>query len=589
MIYGMGPLSKPRALGVSTFKLILLAATSILTTTTFARADNAVVANHLLLVVDDVVTNIYHNGQALPDSSMKLEHEIFGAMVLSATVEVRAGDSLVFAVANDRFRWRRECGFACAGLTGDEKIAFSTSASNGQWFACTDASNVGKFLSANTETGDGPVAIPTHVWADCKKELNKRVDWQGDTVWAANDQRLVWIKYVCPTQGREVVATDTPPAATDAGTSIPAAAATTRPTRRQSSIKALYILRQENGAMLGAGSDLILTALPSPNSRLNVKFGTPVGKDMKLVLDDVLRYVSVNYPQAPSLSLEFTFEDKYSQHDGGSIGAALGVLMRSVFDNFAVDGHVAITGDVSADGKVRAIGGVGAKLRGAKAAGASIVSVPAENEEQLADVIVYYGAPSIAELQVFGAATLDDAVNIARSDRSQAMQKALNEYADLEQLLSKSPQSLRSKDLQARLEKVLTAAPNHLSAKLLLQYSQNKLRKTLTTGASIYYAMAALNSVIPSLDDNKVVGSRTTVSAPIKEAITALEKLRPIADPQIQPLIDATRGLISARGDYDAGRGSVERLKKKYDEFKDALAQISSNTTLMEKSLREGV
>ena len=126
----------------------------------------------------------------------------------------------------------------------------------------------------------------------------------------------------------------------------------------------LCVLDQANGDALGMATDLILTVSPgSPKGdSIPLTFTIPVGKQMHQVLADVARAIDARYPMIVARKLEFSFEDR-TNYDGPSVGAALGTLMLSVIQGFDIDPQFAITGDVSAEGKVRVIGGVGAKLR----------------------------------------------------------------------------------------------------------------------------------------------------------------------------------------------------------------------------------
>ena len=135
----------------------------------------------------------------------------------------------------------------------------------------------------------------------------------------------------------------------------------------------LCVLDQTNGDALGSATDLILTVSPgSPKGdSIPVTFSIPVGKQMNQVLGDVARAIDARYPMIAARKMEFSFEDR-TNYDGPSVGAALGTLILSAIQGFDIDPQFAITGDVSAEGKVRVIGGVGAKLRGAKDAGCTL-------------------------------------------------------------------------------------------------------------------------------------------------------------------------------------------------------------------------
>jgi hypothetical protein len=558
-----------------------------------AGASDAVVATSVLIAADDFVINVYHNGQPVSDSQFKLEGDIFGATVMRVQMDVRSGDWIVFEVANDRFRWNGSCGFAAAGLAPGGKVAFVSDTEGGHWSACDSSDKASHFISDADYLSDAGAAVPANPWMRANDEMKSRCRWNGKIIWGASDARHVWIKYGGAAGAGNTSGDDDNTAKTENVTSNlkKGEGPVTHLAKTQQSIKALYVMEQDSGGMLGIASDLILTATPgeAEGDTIPVSFGTPVGSEMHMVLDDVLRSINHKYQHLDASQFEFTFEDKYTGHDGGSIGAAIGTLILSLIEGFDIDPQLAITGDISADGKVHAIGGVTAKLRGAKAAGCTLVAIPKENFEQLADTLVYSGVQSISDPQVIGISSLDEASATARVDRDSNLKQAIDLFAEVQQGLQASPTYLQGTEAQAKLQHVLELAPQDFSAKLLLEVAQNKQRRRLTAGASEYYAFVALNSVLPALDEEKLVGPAQVMPAAMSQGLAALRKLRPIADLRIQPLIDACSELIKARSDFDLGNGSADLLKEKYRAFVEELSKLQADTTLMEKMLHEGV
>ena len=72
--------------------------------------------------------------------------------------------------------------------------------------------------------------------------------------------------------------------------------------------------------------------------------------------------------------------------DGPSAGTALTVALYSMLSNRRIKNDVAITGEITLEGKVTAIGGLEEKLVGAKKAGVKLALIPRENEMHLAKV-----------------------------------------------------------------------------------------------------------------------------------------------------------------------------------------------------------
>jgi len=69
--------------------------------------------------------------------------------------------------------------------------------------------------------------------------------------------------------------------------------------------------------------------------------------------------------------------------DGPSAGAAMTLAIYSLLSGIPVKNTVAMTGEIDLSRNVRAIGGLPAKLNGAKRAGATLALIPKENEDDL--------------------------------------------------------------------------------------------------------------------------------------------------------------------------------------------------------------
>lgn len=69
--------------------------------------------------------------------------------------------------------------------------------------------------------------------------------------------------------------------------------------------------------------------------------------------------------------------------DGPSAGIAMALGIYSAIYRLPVRHNIALTGEISIHGKVKPVGGVYPKIKGAKAAGADLVIIPHENEQSL--------------------------------------------------------------------------------------------------------------------------------------------------------------------------------------------------------------
>ena len=75
--------------------------------------------------------------------------------------------------------------------------------------------------------------------------------------------------------------------------------------------------------------------------------------------------------------------DGSTSKDGPSAGAAITCAIYSLFTNKPIKNDISMTGEIDLDGNITAIGGLDAKLSGAKRAGVKIAYVPEENKRDV--------------------------------------------------------------------------------------------------------------------------------------------------------------------------------------------------------------
>ena len=265
--------------------------------------------------------------------------------------------------------------------------------------------------------------------------------------------------------------------------------------RNQSSIKGLYVVRTEAGLRVGGAQDIIATAERISNDRETIcDFVTDVAKDTQISMEEAERLLKVRYPvwQA-GRKIRFSYSNKYSKQAGGSAGGAFSVLLLSLLDGTQIDPGFAMTGDVTVDGKIREVGAVAEKLRGALLDKCRIVAIPEVNEENLNDLAVLYSPAMLWSMQILSIATLDDAAAVARTDRAPNLAKAMELFSQVQRSLpaNATVYALRNPAIVQTLRQVLQLAPNHSSAEYMLRVANNQLPATLSLGGSLDELWAA--------------------------------------------------------------------------------------------------
>jgi ATP-dependent Lon protease len=84
-----------------------------------------------------------------------------------------------------------------------------------------------------------------------------------------------------------------------------------------------------------------------------------------------------------SRGIHVHFPDGSTSKDGPSGGTAITCAIYSLLTGKPIKSNVAITGEIELNGNVTQIGGLDAKLNGAKRAGVKLVLVPEENHREL--------------------------------------------------------------------------------------------------------------------------------------------------------------------------------------------------------------
>jgi hypothetical protein len=355
-------------------------------------------------------------------------------------------------------------------------------------------------------------------------------------------------------------------------------------------IKALYAVDPPVGDRIGSAEDVILTATPgaAADGAIPVTFTVPVDDQTHQVLDDVLRNVNLRYPHIDAMKFDISFGDKYTQHGTGSFGAACGTALLSELQNFDIDPKLAITGDVSADGKIRAVAGIAAEIPGATDAGCNIVAIPTDNYPQLCDAFVYDGPSLVTKVQIIGVTDLDDAVSVARTDRDANLAQAIEIFGDVQQILVNNPDMIKDKDVQNKLDQVLLLAPNHYSAKLLSLLAQNKQPQKMSVAASEYYTFLAMQPLGPTILQSEDP-LKTTTPAVMEVGLKQLQKARWYADPQVFPFVEATQDFFQTVLAAAQGQVPMSDIDDKYQTVQSAAQKLGVNPDAMTKSLHDGI
>jgi len=131
------------------------------------------------------------------------------------------------------------------------------------------------------------------------------------------------------------------------------------------------------------------------------------------------------------------------------------------------------------------------------------VSIPLSNSSDVADMELLYPPDTIWRIQILTAATIDEAISNTRIDRPADLAQAMQLFGQVQQyLLSAGPTAyLNNTAVQKMLVDVLRLAPNHLSARFMLDQAAGRAPRTFGLNASLDEVFIAAAPVLQAKDD----------------------------------------------------------------------------------------
>lgn len=161
-------------------------------------SEDGLVARELTIVAKDFVIEIYHNGRRLQRDERTMILDRFGATAEKADIDVKAGDWLVFHVANNRLRHGGSKYFAVTGQLDDERIGIITQADSENWSACDHPALAKDFIHFREAGTESRVVEIEREWEEGDSFMEKFTErrFRGDAIWGTAPS--TWIKYCVP-------------------------------------------------------------------------------------------------------------------------------------------------------------------------------------------------------------------------------------------------------------------------------------------------------------------------------------------------------------------------------------------------------
>lgn len=359
----------------------------------------------------------------------------------------------------------------------------------------------------------------------------------------------------------------------------------------QSSIHGLVVQVMSDGSMYGKAMEIIATR--NINGRGDAAHFTRSNNYMTKSLDDAYRIVQTRHPDWHSGPVDIDFSDKITPKDGESACTAFTVAICSLADDFKIDPNVALTGDMSLNGKVQMVGGVAAKIRGGVVDKATIIGIPESNADAVLDMALLYDRKTVWSAQIFSMTTLEEAIDLARVDRPENLAKALKLFAELQpNLLVNESSALNDPQLAQKLSEILTLAPRHLSAQYLLSIIQKKAPRQLSRGGSLSEVFKTMYPMTQSFSKGTAPKRETLPSVTVQKSIKRLQELEPITHPDVQPILKSIRSFIYAcdqvAGFQNPPPPEIKAMQEKAAAVTAAIQKLLGDPKAYEKLMREG-
>ena len=309
---------------------------------------------------------------------------------------------------------------------------------------------------------------------------------------------------------------------------------------RQSTVYGLLVMDLGEGKFAGQAQQMNCTASEKGAGAAVLKFNQSVGSQMDGALNEVQKYMEVRHNGWPQgWTVELSFEDRYQPKDGPSAACACALMVDSLLTGTPLSDKTAVTGDLTAAGTVQPVGGVPDKLRAAAAKQCTVACIPVKNSRSMADHSLLKGPRPLTAIQIFVAEKFDDAKKVASSPRDPGVQKAITEFAEIAKVLHANANpalAVKHPKVIEKLRSVLKNAPNHLSARLLLEMAEGRGAKVLSAAGSL----EAINSEASALIGGIRSGQPDKLGKDkVADAVSGLSNIRPRLDKRTYAYADA--------------------------------------------------
>ena len=260
------------------------------------------------------------------------------------------------------------------------------------------------------------------------------------------------------------------------------------PPLMQSKVKGLLVVDLGNGSFAGTASQMNATVVPAADKDMfRLQFNQKVGKMMTSATAEVEKLMRVRHrgKLPKGHIIEFGFSDKHTPKDGPSAAVACGLMANAIITGNKLDQGFAATGDMTATGEVRPVGGVGDKIRGAQRKNCTVFAVPLGNRSAVEDLYVSHGLEAVAKIQIIVVEKFEEAVAISEATKSEEVAQAFADFELVQKAVLRNASSAGHPKVKEKLKSILKTIPHHESARLIALHGMKRGPKRLSLAGSL--------------------------------------------------------------------------------------------------------
>ena len=273
------------------------------------------------------------------------------------------------------------------------------------------------------------------------------------------------------------------------------------------------------------------------------------GESMEAALQyAVAAVIQQKTPLPAGLSVKFLLDGDYANHEHDSAGLAAGVLLHSMITGTKVDSKIILCGGLGKAGVVTPANALGLRLRAAPDAGTMTLGVALESEPEVRDLALMGEPSTLLRCEVIGLVTFPDALALASATPPSNLAKARELFQSIRTACAATPVGtfIKNPKVQQKLNEVLTLAPQHLSARLLLQAGTGKLPGRMTYLTSQQAILTATQPFVQALRKQDAAEMRKTATS----GGNALSTMQARIHPTVERYLIATRSFMRATNNY---------------------------------------